>query len=90
MSTTSQWIKIRTLAEALEALKTNLNLTTLNLIILDLRSNKIGDNGAWALSEALQTNLTLTSLYLQKNSIGPNGALALGEARMTNSTLTTV
>ncbi|KAH7036113.1 hypothetical protein BKA57DRAFT_429798 [Linnemannia elongata] len=74
-----------TLAEALEELRTNSTLTSLNL-----RSNKIGDDGAQALSEALKTNSTLTTLDLYNNSIGPNGAQALSKALKTNSTLTTL
>ncbi|KAG0067931.1 hypothetical protein BGZ92_005027, partial [Podila epicladia] len=73
------------LAEALKALKTIPNLTTLYL-----QSCKIGDNGAQALGDALKTNPTLVTLDLQSNSIGDIGGQALGEALKTNSTLATL
>ncbi|KAI9237252.1 MAG: hypothetical protein BYD32DRAFT_461734 [Podila humilis] len=68
-----------------EALKTNLTLSTLYL-----DNNSIRDNGVLALSEALKTNSTLTTLNLRYNSIGEDEALALAEALKTNSTLITL
>jgi len=53
-------------------LKTYSTLTTLNL-----KGNKIGDNGVQTLSEALKTNSTLTTLDVFNNNIGSNGAQAL-------------
>ncbi|KAG0011932.1 hypothetical protein BGZ81_001859 [Podila clonocystis] len=47
------------LAEALETLKTNSTLTTLNM-----GGNSIRDNGGLALAEALKVNSTLTNLDL--------------------------
>ncbi|KAF9432437.1 hypothetical protein BGZ76_010812 [Entomortierella beljakovae] len=67
------------------SLKTNTTLTH-----LDLRHNKIGNEGALALLEALKTNTTLTTLNLSDNSIGEGGALALSIALMINTTLTTL
>ncbi|KAK5797292.1 hypothetical protein F5H01DRAFT_385237 [Linnemannia elongata] len=58
------------------------------LTTLDLKRNKIGDNGARALSEALKTNSTLTTLNLESNNIGNNGAQALSRALKINSTVT--
>jgi Ran GTPase-activating protein (RanGAP) involved in mRNA processing and transport len=73
-------------AEALsEALKTNSTLAT-----LELRGNKIEDDGAKALSEPLKTNSTLATLDLGYNSIRENGAQALSETLKTNSTLATL
>ncbi|KAG0283453.1 hypothetical protein BGZ96_012183, partial [Linnemannia gamsii] len=69
----------------LATLKTNLSVTTLDLV-----NNSIGDDGAKALSEALRTNSNLTTLNLMSNSIGDDGAKALAEALKTNSTLTTL
>ncbi|KAF9110697.1 hypothetical protein BGX30_007888, partial [Mortierella sp. GBA39] len=60
------------------------------LFTLNLDDNKIGDNGAVALSEALKTNSTMTTLNLRHNRIEDNGAVALSEALKTNSTLTTL
>ncbi|KAF9556568.1 hypothetical protein EC968_008173 [Mortierella alpina] len=61
-----------------QAFKTNSTLST-----LDLRDNKIGDDEAKALAEALKTNSTRTS-------IGSDGAKALAGALKTNSSLTTL
>ncbi|KAG0016104.1 hypothetical protein BGZ80_009428 [Entomortierella chlamydospora] len=68
--------------ELSEALKTNSNLTT-----LDLCRNSIGPNEAQALSEALKASSTLTTLSLRYNSIGPDGARALSDGLKTNSSL---
>ena len=47
----------------------NLNLCKNNgLIILPLESNKIGDEGACAIGEALKVNKTLTNLNISKNN----------------------
>ncbi|KAG0042908.1 hypothetical protein BGZ83_012047, partial [Gryganskiella cystojenkinii] len=65
-----------------EDLKTNSNLTALNL-----ESNLIGDKGTLTLADALKTNNALTTLDLQHNSIGDDGAQALADALKTNPTL---
>ena len=57
---------------------------------LNLYENKIGDEGAKALAEALQENQTLTSLVLWDNKIGDEGGKALLEALQKNQTLTTI
>ncbi|CAM4841326.1 unnamed protein product [Rotaria magnacalcarata] len=54
---------------------------------LGLNENKITDNGAQQLAEALKTNKTLTHLYLHQNQIKDAGAQSLGEALKTNQTL---
>ncbi|KAK5808356.1 hypothetical protein F5H01DRAFT_61074 [Linnemannia elongata] len=66
-----------------EALKINSTL-----VVLELRYNPIGDNGAQALSDAIKINSTLTSLDLHSNLIGENGVVTLSDAVKTNSTLT--
>ncbi|KAF9947224.1 hypothetical protein BGZ72_010785, partial [Mortierella alpina] len=65
-----------------ETLKTNKNLTTLNLAYIS-----IGSDGAKALAEALKTNSTLATLNLYNSSVRDDGAKALAEALKTNSTL---
>ncbi|KAG0277785.1 hypothetical protein BGZ95_005334 [Linnemannia exigua] len=60
------------------------------LATLALENNRIGSNGAIALSEALRTNSILTTLELEDDSIGVDGIQALSEALKTNSTLTTL
>ncbi len=52
--------------------------------------NCIGDEGAKALAEALETNATLTSINLTENNIGDEGAKALAEGLKTNATLTSI
>ncbi len=56
----------------------------------DFSKSVIGDDGAKALAEALETNKTLTGLDLAYNNIGDSGAKALAEALETNTTLTTL
>ncbi len=55
---------------------------------LDLSGNKIQDDGAEALADALGANTTLTSLNLLYNDISPDGAKSLAEALKSNITLT--
>jgi len=55
---------------------------------LYLFENKIGDEGAKVIGEALRTNITLTKLYLSENEIGDEGAKVIGEALRINKTLT--
>ena len=50
--------------------------------------NKIGDDGAKDLAEALKVNTALTKLYLDGNKIGDNGAKDLAEALKVNTALT--
>jgi hypothetical protein len=59
------------------ALGAALALGSCPLTSLDLRENKIGDEGAAAIGEALRCNLRLRALRLAHNSIGDSGALAL-------------
>ncbi|KAG0091367.1 actin [Podila epicladia] len=54
----------------------------------DLGWNKLGDNGALELSEALKINSTLITMNLVNSLIGDSGAQALAEAFKINSSLT--
>ncbi|CAF3835480.1 unnamed protein product [Rotaria magnacalcarata] len=54
------------------------------LVILDLESNQIGDQGAQYLGEALKKNTKRTLLDLKHNQIGDLGAQYLGENLQTN------
>jgi len=47
---------------------------------LDLQDNAIGESGAAALGEALQSNHRLTHLYLKNTNIGNEGAEGLAKA----------
>ncbi len=73
------------LLEAITSLLVGPTFTT-----VDLRSNKIGAEGAKALAEALKTNASLTTVNLEGNEVGDEGAKALAEALKTNASLTTV
>jgi NLR family CARD domain-containing protein 3 len=64
-------------------LATNTTLTELNL-----RCNRIGDNGAAAIGRALTQNQTLTAIWLEGNQISDDGATALATALTENTTLT--
>ncbi|MDC0857663.1 hypothetical protein OAP83_02990, partial [Rickettsiales bacterium] len=57
------------------------------LSTLGLWNNQIGDEGAQALANALQTNSSLSALNLRNNQIGADGAQALATALQTNSSL---
>ncbi|CAF1643743.1 unnamed protein product, partial [Adineta ricciae] len=63
----------------------NKTLTTLNPEV-----NKIGDEGARHLADALTHNTTLTTLNLEVNKIGDEGARHLADALTHNTTLTTL
>ena len=61
------------------------------LQILYLDGNRIGDEGATCLAEALQSNLcNLKKLKLQKNNISDKGAKILAEALRENTSLETI
>ena len=49
--------------------------------------NHIGNEGAIAIAQALQTNQILKELYFSGNEIGDEGAIALAQALQTNQTL---
>ncbi|KOO27685.1 hypothetical protein Ctob_014594 [Chrysochromulina tobinii] len=53
-----------------------------------LLNNKIGNEGAKAIAEALKVNAVLTSVDLRVNSIGDEGAKAIAEALKVNAVLT--
>ncbi|OWZ09380.1 hypothetical protein PHMEG_00017925 [Phytophthora megakarya] len=54
---------------------------------LDLGFNRLTDQGATQLAEALETNASLESLYLSGNEIGPAGARALAQVLIKNTHL---
>ena len=61
------------------------------LQILYLDGNRIGDEGATCLAEALQSNLcNLKELKLQKNNISDKGAKILAQALRENNSLETI
>jgi len=55
---------------------------------LDLRNNRVGPNGAAALSKALRCNQSLAVCDLRWNDIGTRGAMDLAEAMEVNQSLT--
>ena len=55
-----------------------------------MSSNAIGDSGATAIAEALNSNTALTTLHLRGNDIGDSGAAAIAEALKSNTALTTL
>jgi len=57
---------------------------------LFLGNNRIGNEGARALAEALAANSTLQLLWLRNNLIGVAGATALARALIVNHTLAKV
>ena len=57
------------------------------LTILCLLKKNIGDDGAKALAQALQTNTTLQELEHGNNQVGDDGAKALAQVLQTNKTL---
>ena len=57
---------------------------------MNLRLNKIGDDGAAALAECLKHNTSLTMLYLHGKGIGDDGVAALAECLKYNKSLTTL
>ena len=54
---------------------------------LSLYSNRLYDQGAKAMGEALMINGSLTSLDVRENRIGAEGAKALGEGLKLNGSL---
>ena len=54
---------------------------------LDLRNNRVGPQGATALSKALRSNQTLSVCDLRWNDIGTRGAMDLAEAMEINQSL---
>ncbi len=59
-----------------------------SLTKLNLWGNGIGDQGAKAIADVLETNTTLTKLDLWGNGIGDEGAQAIADVLETNTTLT--
>ena len=51
-----------------------------NLVKMDLGYNKIGDEGAEAIAEALKVNKSLATLVLWGNKIGDDGAKAISRS----------
>ena len=54
---------------------------------IDLKDNKIGDEGGKAIGEALKVNTSLTEIYLGDNNIGDEGGKAIGEALKVNTNI---
>ena len=54
---------------------------------INLYDNRIGHEGAIAISDALKINSTLHEINLEKNQIGAEGASTIAGALKTNSTL---
>ena len=52
--------------------------------------NKIGDQGASAIGEALKVNGALTTLRLGNNNIGEQGVIAIANALKVNGALKTL
>ena len=57
---------------------------------LNLPGNKIGDDGAKAIAEALKENTSVTNLDLSSNAISDEGAKAIAEALKENTTITSL
>ena len=57
------------------------------LVMLQLSRNKIGENGMFEISKALQANLTLKRLFLSNTNVGVGGALSIAVALCHNNTL---
>jgi Ran GTPase-activating protein (RanGAP) involved in mRNA processing and transport len=57
---------------------------------LELGGNKIGDEGAKAIAEALSVNAVVTTLELFRNNIGDEGAKAIAEALKVTAVVTTL
>ena len=57
---------------------------------LELGKNKIGDEEAKVIAEALKNNHTLHTLNLENNEIGDEGGKIIGEALKNNHTLHTL
>ncbi|CAF1634515.1 unnamed protein product [Rotaria magnacalcarata] len=63
----------------------NMNLTTVNL-----RCNRLGDEGTVILCQALELNCSIVTLDLRSNEITENGAELLAKILRRNETLTTL
>lgn len=55
-----------------------------------LSENKIGDTGAKAIGEGLESNTSLEEFSISQNQIGPNGAKTIAVALKSNHTLRTL
>ena len=66
-------------------------LTSFNevkLIGVDIKKNRIGDEGAAAFAKTIRSNSVLARLNLQNHRIGNAGAAAIGQSLKSNCTLT--
>ena len=59
-------------------------------VYVDLEKNKIGAEGAKALSDTLRINNTLKGLYLDSNELGVIGGGYIASALLVNSGLNTL
>jgi len=64
--------------------------TTRSLKEMDLSANKIDDNGALALGNALTVNRSITNINLKKNKFGDLGLSTLSAALVTNTFISTL
>lgn len=55
---------------------------------LNLQYTKLGNEGIWAIADALNENFVLESLILKGNQVEDAGVLAVSEALMDNLVLT--
>ena len=62
----------------------------LAVLVFSLGGNRIGNQGAIAIGEALKVNTALKTLVLPFNEIGDAGATAMGQALAVNASLTTL
>ena len=69
-----------------EILKSNTSVTEVKLI----SNEKIGDEGATALAEALTVNKTVKELFLNACGVGDHGAAAFARALRSNTSLTKI
>jgi hypothetical protein len=68
-----------------DTLKTNTSVT-----VVDLRNNRIGNEGTAALAGGLKVNATVTSINLGGNEIGDEGASALANSLEVNTSVVNI
>lgn len=59
----------------------------INTVILNLSSNRIGNEGGIALAKALCKNISISFLSIRINNIGVEGGKALAKTLYINATL---
>ena len=76
--------------QALAALIQDEDNNASSLLTLDLRGNRIGNQGAFLIAQALKSNASLHYLYLQSNEIDNEGVEALASSLRHNTVLRTL